>query len=160
MPTDPSDAPAPSSKKRWLVPVAALLLGGGGVLAFTQPALLGGVTGGVPAAHAAEPEPVEFGEFSEMPGIVVNPMGTDGRRYLMVKIGAEAAEAATLERLDEMSPAATDAVIDLLGSLSVSELTDITRRDSLKESIRTRFNGMLGEDGPVTRIYFTQYVLQ
>ena len=156
-----ADSPdAAPSKKRWLVPAVALLLSAGGVLAFTQPALLSQVTGGVPAAQAAEPEPVEFGEFAEMPGIVVNPMGTDGRRYLMVKIGAEAEEVGTLERLDEMSPAATDAVIDLLGGLRVEELTDISRRDSLKESIRTRVNDMLGEDGPVTRVYFTQYVLQ
>ena len=159
MPTDSPDAPAPS-KKRWLVPVVALLLGAGGVLAFTQPAMLGGLTGAAPDAQAAEPEPVEFGEFSEMPGIVVNPKGTDGRRYLMVKVGAEAADAATLKRLEEMSPAATDAVIGLLAGLRVSELTDIARRDSLKESIRARFNDMLGDDGPVTRVYFTQYVLQ
>ncbi len=159
MSADSPDA-APPSKKRWLVPVVALLLGAGGVLAFTQPGILSGVTGGVPAAQAAEPKPVEFGEFAEMPGIVVNPMGTDGRRYLMVKVGAEAKDVGTLERLDEMSPAATDAVIDLLSGLRVDELTDIGRRDSLKESIRTRFNDILGKDGQVTRVYFTQYVLQ
>ncbi len=43
---------------------------------------------------------------------------------------------------------------------SVDVLGDISRRDSLKAEIATRFNQMLGDDGPVSRIYFTQYVLQ
>ena len=95
-----------------------------------------------------------------MPGIVVNPLGTDGRRYLMVKVGVEADDAATLARLDEMSPAATDAVIGLMSAMRVEQLSDVARRDSLKEDVRRQFNAILGEDGPVTRVYFTQYVLQ
>ncbi len=157
-----ADAPAEPTKNkmRWLVPVAALAIGGVGALAFTQPDALRQITMAASAETAPEDEPVEFGEFSEMPGIVVNPLGTGGRRYLMVKIGVEADDAETLTRLDEMSPAAVDAVIDLMGALRVEQLSDIGQRDSLKEGIRTRFNRILGEDGPVTRVYFTQYVLQ
>ena len=150
----------PKSKMRWLVPVAALAIGGVGALAFTQPEALRQITMSASAETAPEAEPVEFGEFAEMPGIVVNPLGTDGRRYLMIKIGVEADDAKTLARLDEMGPAATDAVIGLMSALPVSQLSDIARRDSLKEDIRLRFNQILGDDGPVTRVYFTQYVLQ
>lgn len=158
MSTDQPDAPAPKSKLRFLVPVAALLLGSAGAVAFTQPAALAQLAGGAPAGD--EPEPIEFGVFSEMPGIVVNPLDTDGRRYLMVKLGIEAEDQKTLDRLDEMSPAVTDAVIGLMGGLRVEELANVARRDTLKEEIRITFNQMLADDGPVTRIYFTQYVLQ
>ena len=153
---------APKKGRSWLVLVlsAVVALTVGAAAAVAGGDLVRGALGAEPADPDAPPPPPEFGEFMEMDGVVVNPRGTDGRRYLMVKVGAEAAEAATLERLDALRPAATDAVINLLTSRTVEELSDIARRDSLKEEVRTRFNEILGEDGPVTRVYFTQYVLQ
>lgn len=161
-----NDTPAadetPKKGKRWLIPVVvAVLAGSAGAAAFTQNDALRQSVGLAADSTAAEAEaPVEYGEFFEMPGIVVNPRGTDGRRYFMVKVGVEAKEMETLDRLDVLGPAATDAVIDLMSKQGVEELSDISRRDSLKEAIRTRFNDLLGDDGPVSRIYFTQYVLQ
>ena len=155
------DTPDAPKKRSLLVPllVAVLAGTGGAAAAITQGDALRQMVGGAPADSAAPP-PAEYGEFVEMAGIVVNPRGTDGRRYLMVKVGAEAEDVATLDRLTVLGPAATDAVIGLLARRSVAELADITRRDSLKEEVRLAFNGLLGEDGPVTRVYFTQYVLQ
>ncbi len=164
MPTADPAAPeaAPSSSKRWLIPVLALVLGAGGAAAFAQSDALRQSVGlaGAPAEEADAEVPVEYGEFTELDGIVVNPRGTDGRRYLMIRLGVEAAEAETLARLDLLRPAAVDAVIRLMSDQSIETLTDITQRDSLKEEIRTQFNTILGEDGPVSRVYFTQYVIQ
>ena len=159
----PPDAPTKGRSPLVLVLIAVLAGTGGAAAAFTQADSLRAFVGGAPAdaPDAADaPPPVEYGEFVEMAGVVVNPRGTDGRRYLMVKVGAEAEAAETLDRLTVLSPAATDAVIGLLARRSVAELADITRRDSLKEEVRVAFNDLLGEDGPVTRVYFTQYVLQ
>ena len=158
-----SETPAaePATGKRWLVPVVALLLGSAGAVGVAKADAIKSSLGLVPAVAAAESDvPTEFGAFAQLDGIVVNPAGTDGRRYLMVKIGVEAESEKTLARLNELQPAAIDGVIDVLSNLGVEELTDITRRDSLKETVRQRFNAMLGDDGPVSRIYFTQYVLQ
>ena len=113
-----------------------------------------------PAAADAPAPDAPFGEFVEMDAIVINPRGTGGRRYLMARVGVEAAEATTLERLDALGPAARDAILETLSRRSVEELGDIALRDSLKQDIRSSLNDILGEDGPVTRIYFTQYVLQ
>lgn len=145
-----------------MVPVLALVVGIGGAVGATQLAPVRAMLGMAPPAMAvaAEDAPIEYGEFTELDGIVINPQGTDGRRYLMVKIGVEAEEAATLSRLDLLRPAAVDAVIDYMGAQPVPRLADITYRDTLKAEILDRFNAMLGDDGPVTRIYFTQYVLQ
>ncbi len=160
----PDDAPddAPQKPKRWLVPVVALLIGSVGAAAFTQSDTLRQTVGlaAADSTAAPEPEPVEFGQFTEMDGIVVNPRGTDGRRYLMVRLGVEAKKAETLSRLDALRPAAVDAVIEMMAQQPVEALTDVSQRDSLKEAIRSEFNRLLGKDGPVTRIYFTQYVLQ
>ena len=154
---------APSKKKGFLVPLLALLVGGALAVGLTQVGPVAALLGASPTAAAVTdttPPPPEYGAFAELPGIVVNPRGTGGRRYLMVKVGVEAEEPETLERLAELEPAAVDAVIDLLGAESVERLTDISRRDTLKTQILNRFNTMLGEDGPAARIYFTQYVLQ
>ena len=78
----------------------------------------------------------------------------------MVKLGVEAESEKTLDRLKDIDPAARDAVLSLLAVQTVEELSDVARRDSLKEDIRAEFNRLLGEDGPVTQVYFTQYVLQ
>lgn len=157
---DTADAP---KKKGALTVILALVVGVAATFGLTQFGPLAGVLGTAPAAAATvadAPPPVEYGEFTELDGIVVNPRGTDGRRYLMVKVGVEAQDAKTLSRLDVLRPAAVDAVIELLSAQPVETLTDITRRDSLKAQILDQFNEMLGEDGPVSRIYFTQYVLQ
>lgn len=154
----------PKKSKMWLVVVMALALGSVGVLGVAQAetvrAMLGMGTAQAATVEGAPEEPAEFGSFAELDGIVVNPRGTGGRRYLMVKVGVEAEGEKTLVRLDELRPVAIDAIIDIMSALEVSELTDMGRRDSLKVAVRDRFNTLLGDDGPVTRIYFTQYVLQ
>ncbi len=160
MPDADAPAKAPRSKMAFLIPVVALLVGAGGAVAVAQPEALRQLTGSAPPDSSQTDVPVEFGEFTELDAIVVNPKGTGGRRYLMVKLGVEAEDEGTLARLDELQPAAVDAVLQLLSAETVERLSDITLRDSLKDEIRTRFNTMLGEDGPITRIYFTQYVLQ
>ena len=156
---------APAKKgKPWLIPVVvAVLLGSGGAAAVTQNDTLRqsvGLSVAAPDTSAAAAEPEEFGVFLDMDGIVVNPRDTDGRRYFMIRVGVEAEDQKTLDRLGELGPATTDAIIGLISEMTVDELADITLRDQIKDAVRDRFNAILGEDGPVTRIYFTQYVLQ
>lgn len=135
---------------------AAVALAAGGAAAYAQRDRL------LEDDPEAPPEeaPVELGAFHEMEGVVINPRGTAGQRYLMVKVGVEAESEKTLDRLKDIDPAARDAVLTLLADQTVSQLSDVTRRDTLKEQIRADLNRLLGEDGEVSRIYFTQYVLQ
>ena len=159
---DPKEAPAKKGKT-WLIPLLmAVVAASAGAAAVTQSDTLRQTVGlsVAPPDTSATEAPVEYGVFMDMDGIVVNPKGSDGRRYFMVRVGVEAESQKTLDRLGELGPAATDAVIGLMAELTVEELADITRRDALKEALRDRFNAILGDDGPVSRIYFTQYVLQ
>jgi len=161
---------APSGRPGWMLPVivAVVALTAGAATALTPiGAALGGGGHAEEASHSDAPaedeatgDGEEFGEFLAMESLVVNPRQTDGRHYLMVQIGAEAAKPETIERLKTLSPAANDAILTLLGQKTVPELSDIAARDSLKESIRTTLNGLLGHEGPVRRIYFIQYVIQ
>lgn len=157
----PADSPAPPKKRRTLPIVLAvgLALSAGAATALTPRSVLYAAMGGAPADSAAA-EPVAFGEFVEMESIVINPRGTDGRRYLMVRVGVEAPTPEMLERLNVLGPAVRDIILETLSRHTVPELSDVTQRDGLKDEVRTAINDVLGADGPVTRVYFTQYVLQ
>ena len=160
----PETDPPPAKKgKAWLVPlVAAVVLASAGAAAVTQSDTLRQTVGLSVAApdSSASDEPVEFGLFHEMTGVVVNPHGSDGRRYFMLRVGVEAEDQKTLDRFGDLTPAATDAIITLMAGRTVEELADISQRDALKDALKDQFNGLLGDDGPITRVYFTQYVLQ
>lgn len=152
---------ADSGSKKWLIPVVALTIGVLGSLAVTRVPFFQQALGLVPAAAVAETEqPIEFGLFTELEPIVVNPRGSNGRRFLMVKVGVETETQETIDRLEEVMPVTVDRAIAIFSALDVRELTDISRRDSLKDAVQTSIDEILGDNGPVSRVYFTQYVLQ
>ncbi len=143
-------AEAPPKKRGRLLlvlPVLALLAGGGLGYARYQE-----------AAGADADAPIEYGEFLELPGFIINPADSGGRRYLMVDLGFEAADAKALEALAEHEVVVRDAIVGILSEQSVEELAAVSAREALKDSLRARVNGLLEHD--VDRLYFTQYVLQ
>ena len=112
------------------------------------------------AEAGVEEEPLTtYGEFSELSDIIINPASSGGQRFLMLNIGLEAMKKETLDEVASKEVVVRDTVLKVLGSRSVDELADITRRNELKESIRQAVNGVL-RNGQVERLYFTRYVLQ
>jgi flagellar FliL protein len=145
------DAPKKKGKLLLFLPVVALLLGGGGGYYQYQKATA------LPEEEAAE-APVEYGAFTSLPGFIVNPAGSGGRRYLMVDLALEAADEATIEEITSREVVLRDAVVAILAAQTVEELASIADRTALKDSIQSRVNEIL--EGEVSRLYFTQYVLQ
>lgn len=116
------------------------------------------VPGGRPDP-AGRPEPPQYGQFTEIRGMVVNPAGSEGRRYLTVNLGLEVNQAGVVEELAQKDVVVRDALLKLLGDRTVEELADVALRGDLKEELRDTVNAVLRE-GQVSRMYFTQYVLQ
>ena len=155
--------------RKWIVlGVLALVLSGGGaflsyayygeIATMTSTVLMEvGIDGGEDAE--VEDEPLEYGVFTEIEGIVINPASTSGQRYLMVNIGLESANQAILDEVSGKEIVVRDTVLKILGSQSVEDLVDISRRNELKEMLRSAVNDILDE-GEVDRLYFTRYVLQ
>ena len=106
-----------------------------------------------------EAEPLEYGDFKELDDLIINPTGTGGKRYLMVKIGFESDAPAALEELTTKDIVVRDAIVRYLSSQTVPDLAAIEKRDSLKIGLRKQINDIL-EKGKITRLYFTQYVIQ
>ena len=159
-----SDDATPKKKSKLLLillPLVLLALAGGLYLGFTQYARLAAAAAVLAddGGEEAEEAPVEFGEFLEVQGLIVNPAGTDGQRYLMLNLGLESNKGSVLEELETKEIVVRDRVLRLLSQRTVEELADIGRRDPLKDELRGAINRVL-EEGEVTRLYFTQYVLQ
>lgn len=101
----------------------------------------------------------EYGAFAKLDGLIVNPAGSGGNRYLALSLAFEMASAQGKQDLEEKQIVVKDAVLNLLSKRTVDELSDPDRRDVLKKALREETNVILGE-GTVRRIYFTEFVLQ
>ena len=71
----------------------------------------------------------------------------------------EALDGPTLKLLEQRDVEVRDAVIDLLGSSTVPELTEMENRENVKTAVRERVQRLLGRN-KIGRIYFSQYVIQ
>ena len=167
-PDDAGDAVAPPPKKGGrlllVLPLVAAVLGA--ALGATQRERLAPVLPGVAGTDSAAvaepsaPAQVEYGEFHEVQGIIINPAGSDGRRFLMVNVAFESSDAKTLEELQAKEVVVRDAIVALLGRHTAEELGRSAMREALKDSLRAHVSAVLGAAGQVERLYFTQYVLQ
>jgi flagellar FliL protein len=129
--------------------------------------------GGVPAAIAAEPPRASSSTDDALPldsagaprsthsieNLIINPAGTQGTRFLLVSMAIEALDGPTLKLLEQRDVEVRDAVIDLLGSSTVPELTEMENRENVKAAVRERVQRLLGRN-TIGRIYFSQYVIQ
>ncbi len=78
---------------------------------------------------------------------------------MMIKNCLESDKAKVLEEVKEKQVVVRDAILKTLSVHTVDELADLELRDELKHGLRAAINEILVK-GEVTRLYFTQYVLQ
>ena len=102
----------------------------------------------------------EVGPIVQMEELVVNPAGSMGRRFLVVKVALELSDAVVQEEVTRQMPVINDGLIKLLSSKSVEYLSNITSRDSLREEMRLAVNETLRGNKGVSKVFFTGFVLQ
>jgi len=115
--------------------------------------------GSTPVETPAEIPPTHPGVIYELENLIVNPAGSQGTRFLVTTLAVELDTEEIASALEEREAAARDAVIDLLGSKTVVELSDIGIRDSLRAELAEALRKVIGVGG-VRRIYLPQYVIQ
>ncbi len=91
--------------------------------------------------------------------IIVNPAGTGGRRFLSASIGFELASPEANSLFDEREAVIRDALITILSSQSIPELSDFKQREKLRQVIKLRVEKLL-DTREVEAVYFTEFVLQ
>lgn len=158
-----ADEAAPPKKKKggliMIVLFAVALIGGGAGGFFMYDKLVAMATGTDLSVLEPQTETVEYGAFHEMQGLIVNPAASGGKRYLMVSMALEVANDGVVEQLKEKEIVVHDGTLQILGRHTAEELADISVREQLKEELLAAVNEVVGE-GQVSRLYFTQYVLQ
>ncbi|MDP6980468.1 MAG: flagellar basal body-associated FliL family protein [Myxococcota bacterium] len=115
------------------------------------------------AAAAAELREAEGEGFKErlysLEPFVVNVTGDGYSRYLKVKVELEADTPELKTELDARLSQVRDAVIVLLSSKKLSDITDFEGKALLKQDIYERVNDIL-ETGELNSVLFTEFVVQ
>lgn len=188
-PAEGEEAPAKAGPKG-VVLIGALvgsLLIGGAAGVFAVGPMLAKKSGYVvtPASHDAEGEEAAAegegehgaapagGEHGEGGGgaaanlhlidnLVLNPAGSGGSRFLMLATALEFNEAAQVEEMKARDSEVRDVILRVMGSKSVEELSDMARREEIKnelaDSLATLFKK--SKKKPIRRVYFPQFVIQ
>ena len=109
-------------------------------------------------------EPTPEGPVYTVDDIVVNPAGTGGTRFLSASFGFELESEEQLERFESREAIIRDALIMILSSKTIDQLTDQSQKESIREEIRTRVAGIISppdrENGDLAGVYYTDFVLQ
>lgn len=90
---------------------------------------------------------------------VVNVTGDGYNRFLKLRVELETSDSELREELDARLPQVRDAMIVLLSSKQLSDITDFEGKALLKEDILERVNDLL-ESGEIRSILFTEFVVQ
>ncbi len=102
----------------------------------------------------------ELGKFIlPIDDIIVNPSGTDGKRLLLVSLGFDVANEESKNELKNKEVLLRDAVISTLSSKTLSQLDDISLRDSLKFEIASKLKQKVPSI-ELNDVYFSKYIIQ
>ena len=163
------EATAPGGGIPWLLIAGAVVLslaaGAGGAFFLLSGQQSAGPVAGEEAAAAAAMELREAeGEgfkqrLYSLDPFVVNVTGDGYSRYLKVKIELEADKPELKVELDARISQVRDAVIVLLSSKKLSDITDFEGKSLLKQDIYERVNDIL-ETGELKSVLFTEFVVQ
>jgi flagellar basal body-associated protein FliL len=171
-------APAPSGKKKML-PIILIVLGGlifgGAAGAFMLgPTIAKKIAPGAEKADApkaeasAAKEEGKGGKEGEAGGeakvflldnMVLNPAGSSGQRFLLVSIALRLKDVTVENELKARDAEVRDALLHVLGTKHVEELSDIAQRDALKDELRKTVDAIV-KPGAISGLYFPQFVIQ
>lgn len=91
--------------------------------------------------------------------IIVNPAGTGGTRFLSVSLGFELGSPTLADQFDTKEAIVRDALITILSSKTVAQLTDVKQKEIARYQIKKRLEQLLETD-QIRGVYYTDFVLQ
>jgi len=91
--------------------------------------------------------------------VIVNPSGTGAGRFLSVSIGFDVGSQESVSLLEQKAPIVKDALITILGSKTIEQLTDSKEKEITRFQIKKRIEHLLHMED-ISAVYFTDYILQ
>lgn len=150
--------------------VIAPMTSGGGDQAEAEPAAEESASGGHGESAEADHGGGDAGEGGEHGGsakgniysidnIVINPAGTGGSRFLSTSISFELKSSQLAKEFATKDVVIRDALITILSSKTVTQLTNPKQREITRYQIRKRVAQLL-ETEDIQGVYYTDFVLQ
>lgn len=181
-PETPTAAPvavASGGIKAWLPVIAALILAPAATWVTVEFLLVprlqqklaapaqGEAPGSAPApssgSHGAAPakgkDAKSTGPSFEFQNIVVNLAGTMGTRYLKTSFTITGADANIKAVFDSAKPKLTDVTLNVLSSLTLSDLEEPGAKNVIREKLVMAYNQALGRK-VAEQVYFSDFVVQ
>ncbi len=91
--------------------------------------------------------------------IVINPAGTGGSRFLSVSFGFELDSPQMMIDFRSREAMIRDALITILSSKTVAQLTDVRQKEIIRYQIKKRVSELMKTDA-IAGVYYTDFVLQ
>lgn len=134
------------------------------IISVAMVVIVAGAIGGyflMPKAETKKPLPEKPVVLSVWPmdAFVVNIAETNGERYLKIVIQLEVSDPGVGPELEQLKPRIRDSILDLLTPKTYKDLMDMSGKQRLREDIAGRINNIL-QRGKVTKVYFTDFVIQ
>ncbi len=109
---------------------------------------------------AEKEEAAEFGKFVfKVEDVLANPAKTDGKRFLLSNLGIDVASEEGLKELEAKDVLLRDAIISVMGSKEMAQLSNIAYRDTLRTEVIKRIHEIM-PNVKVNTIYFSKFILQ
>lgn len=101
----------------------------------------------------------EFGEVLLVEDVIVNPKGTDGRRFVNLSVGIECESGTVKGELEKRAILIRDFMISLVSDRTIDQIDNAAGKDSLRFKIKNYVNELLPEYG-VANVYFEEFIMQ
>lgn len=99
------------------------------------------------------------GQLHIVEDIIVNPAGTAGTRFLNATVALEYRDTVVGEELSEKDVQLRDILIGIFVAKTLEELDGQNDKENLRKEIQEKVNAVL-KSGKVSRVYFTNFVMQ
>ncbi|MBF0623807.1 MAG: flagellar basal body-associated FliL family protein [Magnetococcales bacterium] len=99
------------------------------------------------------------GDIFKLEPFVVNLNEPRGNRYLKATVQLEMDTPTLQAELERRTPQLRDVILQLLTSKTTQDLQAVDGKFKLREDVLSRINALL-VNGSVTRVYFTEFVIQ
>jgi flagellar basal body-associated protein FliL len=115
----------------------------------------------VEAEADGEARDYEFGALFYLTDLIVNPSDSSGRRIFKISLALEynPENVKLAAELTERAPFMRDHLIGYLGSMTEASLSDISYRETIRDSLGVALNQYLNE-GKVDRVLFQDFIRQ
>ena len=113
-------------------------------------------------SHGEEGEKgYEFGAVHAIPDLIINPKGSSGRRVFKISLSLEydPANPELAKELEERTPFMRDYLISYLGSMNEDSLSNISYRETMRDSLGVALNRFLSA-GELDRVLFQDFIRQ